>query len=253
MLWAIDVGNTHTVVGLYDTQWRATWRLATHSGDTEDQLAATLQGLCYLASLPFAADQLIVGSVVPSVNTVWRSFASEWLQTNAVFLNNGAQVGLSVTYDPPHAVGADRIANALAGVERYGAPLVVVDFGTATTFDTIDRQGQYVGGAILPGVLVSLQALATKAAKLPEVDLGAPDHAIGRNTVDALRSGVMFGYAGSVDAIARRIKQELGGDAKVIGTGGLAPLFRTLSQEMEAIEPNLTLDGLRLALERIAP
>lgn len=252
MLWAIDVGNTHTVVGLYDTEWRVTWRLATHSGDTEDQLAATLQSLCQSTSLPFQADQVVVGSVVPSVNSVWRQFSTKWLGREAVFLQSGAQVGLNVTYEPPHSVGADRIANALGGMEKYGRPLIVVDFGTATTFDTLDRDGNYVGGAILPGVLVSLTALAAKAAKLPEVDLAAPEHAIGTNTIDALRSGVMFGYAGSVDAVAGRIKAELGGSARVIATGGLAGSFQTLSKEIEAIEPNLTLDGLRLALARIA-
>lgn len=252
MLWAIDVGNTHTVIGLYDSQWQAVWRLATHSGDTEDQLMATLGQLCSQSQLPFEATDVIVGSVVPSSNETWRLFASKWLKRQAVFVESGPQVGLEVTYDPPLAVGADRIANALAAIVLVGAPVIVVDFGTATTFDTVDSMGRYVGGSIMPGVLISLDALAAKAAKLPSVALDQPRTAIGRNTVDALRSGVMYGYAGAVDNVLRLIKSELGGQVPTIGTGGLATAFMGLCREIEREEPNLTLDGLRLAHRQIS-
>ena len=251
MLWAIDVGNTHTVVGLYEGDWKAVWRLATHSGDTEDQIAATLHQLCSAQGIEFRAKRVIVGSVVPSANATWKYFAEKWMGVAPVFLESGDQVDLSITYDPPRAVGADRIANALAGIYKYGKPVIVVDFGTATTFDVVDSEGNYVGGAILPGVQISMEALAGRAAKLPSISLAAPDKAIGRNTVDALRSGVMFGYAGAVDALAKKIRAELGGVARVIGTGGLAPAFLDLSEEIESVDVNLTLDGLILALNLI--
>ncbi|MBS1723054.1 MAG: type III pantothenate kinase [Armatimonadetes bacterium] len=251
MLWAIDVGNTHTVVGLYEGGWKQVWRLATHSGDTEDQLMATLGQLCEGVGLLFRADEAVIGSVVPSATPTWQKFASKWLQCAPKLLESGAQVGLEVTYDPPHAVGADRIANALAAIELVGAPAIIVDFGTATTFDTIDAQRRYVGGSIMPGVLVSLDALAARAAKLPSISLAQPDAAIGRNTVDALRSGVMLGYAGAVDNVLKSIKKELGGNPPALGTGGLASAFLGLCSEFDGVEPNLTLDGLRLALPKL--
>lgn len=253
MLWAIDVGNTHTVVGLHDgREWVSVWRLATNAGDTEDHFAATLGQLCEMAGHPLAADGVVIGSVVPTVNAAWAAFASEWLGKPATFLETGAQVGVQVSYEPPHAVGADRIANTLAAVEKYGFPIIIVDFGTATTFDTVDSTGCYVGGAILPGVLVSVEALAQRAAKLPSVSLRNPGPAIGRNTVDALHSGVMYGYAGSVDALCRRISAELGGSVKVIATGGLASAFLGLCETIELVEPDLTLDGLLIAFKRTA-
>lgn len=252
MLWAIDVGNTHTVVGLHDGNWRAVWRLATDPGDTEDHFAAVLGQLCDMANIPMNAIGVVVGSVVPSVNAAWASFSQEWLGCKAHFVETGAQVGLEVSYDPPHAVGADRIANALAAIKKYGAPVIVVDFGTATTFDTIDSEGRYVGGAILPGVLVSLNALSHRAAKLPSVSLQAPEKAIGRNTVDALQSGVMFGYAGSVDSLCKKISAELGGHVNVVATGGLAGAFLDLCQSFDTADPTLTLDGLAIAFSQMA-
>ncbi|MCW5937586.1 MAG: type III pantothenate kinase [Fimbriimonadaceae bacterium] len=252
MLWAIDVGNTHTVIGRHDGQgWRAVWRLET-GAHTEDALAATLHSLCELSHLPFAAETVIVGSVVPTEDTVWRRLSQKWLHVEPRFLERGDQVGLRVTYNPPHAVGADRLANALAAIERYGTPVVVVDFGTATTFDTVDAEASYVGGAIMPGVEVAVQALAQHTAKLPPIELKLPGEAIGRNTVAALESGVMYGYAGSVDAVAARIVQELGGRAKVVATGGLGEVFATMCERIDVFEGNLTLDGLLLAAERMS-
>jgi type III pantothenate kinase len=254
MLWAIDIGNTHAVVGLHDGgHWRAVWRVSTQTQGTEDELAATFEALCRVAGLEFKASAAVVASVVPSATRSWLDFCERWLGVPPRVLERGDQVGIEVTYDPPHAVGADRIANALAALQQIGAPCVVVDFGTATTFDCIDAAGRYIGGAILPGVLVSVEALASRAAKLPPIALREPEAAVGRNTVQALESGVMFGYAGAVDAVARRIRTELGGAAHVVGTGGLAEAFADLCEELDSVDPMLTLEGLRAASRLLDP
>jgi type III pantothenate kinase len=247
MLWAIDVGNTHTVVGVHDgSHWAAVWRLATLSR-TEDETAALLAQLGSMVGISLKGDQVVVASVVPSQDEVWSLLAAKWLDLEAWFLRKGSDVGLEVTYDPPHAVGADRIANALAAIKLFGAPVVVVDFGTATTFDVVDSGGRYVGGAIVPGVATSVEALSRGTSKLPPVSLEAPSHAIGRNTVQAIQSGVMFGYAGAIDSLAAKIQAELGGGAKFVATGGLAGRFHGLCQCLDVVEPLLTLDGLREA------
>ena len=175
----------------------------------------------------------------------------KWLGVPVKFLRTGSQVGLEVTYEPPTVVGADRIANALGALALAKPPLVVVDFGTATTFDTIDRTGAYIGGAILPGILVSSQALAQKTAKLPQIEFVAPERAIGRTTVESLQSGVMLGYAAAIDGLARKISSELEGEVTVFSTGGLGKLFVGLCESIQRYEPNLTLDGLRIAYERL--
>jgi type III pantothenate kinase len=250
MLWAIDVGNTHTVVGLHDGSWRHLWRLDTHHYSTEDELAVALRGLCSLAGAEFRADGVVVASVVPRLDTVLGAFCSQWLGCEAYFVRTGEQVGLKVDYSPPNAVGADRIANALGALARFSPPLIVVDFGTATTFDTLDSKGTYVGGAIMPGPEVSAASLASRTAKLPSVALEAPSSAIGKSVVGSLQSGLVLGYADAVDGLARRIRAELGGSAKIVATGGLGALFAELCSEIEEYDPHLTLDGLRIAFER---
>lgn len=253
MLWAIDVGNTHTVVGLWDgARWVATWRRATDAEASEDELAAWLKALCDLAAIPFEANVVVVASVVPQASESLARLAARWLRCDACFLLSGQQVGLKVQYDPPHAVGADRIANALGALARWKPPILVVDFGTATTFDAIDAQGAYVGGAILPGVEVSTRALAGRTAKLPQIELKKPERAVGRTTVESLQSGVVLGYAGAIDALARRMDEELGGGATIVATGGLGSLFVGLCETLGCYDPHLTLDGLRLAWDRIA-
>ncbi len=247
MLWAIDVGNTHTVVGVHDGSWRAVWRLSSSSSRTEDELASLLRGLCELANVSFEAEGIIVASVVPAVNHAIEHLGRKWLHVPVKFLRSGRQVGLPVSYEPPEAVGADRIANALAAIQRYSAPVVVVDFGTATTFDCVGADGAYRGGSILPGLSLSVEALLSKTAKLPQFELEVPERAVGRNTIESLQSGVMYGYAGAIDSLARRVKAELGGPTRVVATGGLGAVFKDLCEEIEAYEPNLTLDGLRLA------
>jgi type III pantothenate kinase len=252
MLLAIDVGNTNTVVGVWDgSAWLALWRRRTEPEETEDQLAVWLKGLFDLKGLPWKVDSAICASVVPAMDGVLDKLCERYLDVRLRFVRTGAEVGLDVTYRPPTAVGADRIANALGALDKYTPPVIVVDFGTATTFDSIDATGAYVGGAILPGVNISSQALFDRAAKLPAVEFRAPETALGRDTVHSLQSGIMFGYAGAIDALARRISAELGG-AKVIATGGLGSLFLGLCESIEELEPTLTMDGLRVASERLA-
>ncbi|MFW5697025.1 MAG: type III pantothenate kinase [Fimbriimonadaceae bacterium] len=252
MLWAIDVGNTHVVVGVKKSDdWAAVWRMTTTVAHTEDELAVTLRGLCDLAGLPFEASGVMVASVVPDANYTLHHVADKWLKAPIEFLNSGEQVGLEVKLPDPGTVGADRIANALAALQIAKPPLVVIDFGTATTFDCVDASGAYVGGSILPGPEVSLNSLASRTAKLPRIELKAPDRAIGSNTVDALRSGITFGYAGAIDAVACRICEELGGEVTTFSTGGLGRAYLDLCRCLGEYRPRLTLDGLSEAWSRI--
>lgn len=252
MLLAIDVGNTHTVYGLWDGEaWVANWRRATAPDETEDQLAGWLHGMFALCELPWKIDEAICGSVVPAMNGALDKLCDRWFGVRLRFLDRGNQVGLSVLYDPPSAVGADRLANALGALAKYEPPVTIVDFGTATTFDAIDQDGAYTGGAILPGLRIGSQALFDRAAKLPQVDFVAPATAVGKNTVHALQSGIMLGYAGAIDALARRIQAELGGGS-VIATGGLGAHFLGLCETLGCYEPTLTLEGLVIASKRLA-
>ena len=251
MLLAIDAGNTHVVCGLWDgTRWVATWRKATCIDDTEDELAAWLRAMFDLSGLPFKVESAIGASVVPSLESALAEMCNRWLGVELWLLRTGAQVGLEVVYEPPTAVGADRLANAIGALALFTPPIVVVDFGTATTFDVIDAQGRYIGGAILPGVQISSQALFAKAAKLPAVKFSAPETAIGRDTTHSLQSGIMLGYADAIDGLAGRICAELGGEARIIATGGLGGMFLGICKRIESYEPTLTLDGLRRAYER---
>lgn len=252
MLLAIDIGNTNSVYGVWNgAEWVGVWRRATAPEETEDQLAVWLRGVFELSGLPFQVDAAICASVVPGMNKAIELLTERWLEVKAMFLTTGTQVGMEVCYEPPTAVGADRIANALAVLAMGAPPAVVVDFGTATTFDTIDAKGRYVGGVILPGVLISSQALAARTARLPQIELVAPEKAVGRTTVESLQSGVMLGYAGAIDSLAKRIKAELGGKARIISTGGLGNLFTDLCEEIEGHYPNLTLDGLVIASKKL--
>jgi len=251
MLWAIDVGNTHTVVGLFDGNWREQWRLDTKNYATEDELAEVLHGLCKMSGNEFSAEGVIVGSVVPAINEPLKALAHKWLKAPVRFLETGEQVGLKVDYTPPYAVGADRIANALAALDKARPPVIVADFGTATTFDTVDADGTYVGGAIMPGIEVSSESLSSRAALLPNVSLEAPERAIGKTVTESLQAGLVLGYAGAVDALIRRIRDELGGKATVLATGGHGRLFVDLCEELTEYDPRLTLDGLRIAWGRL--
>jgi type III pantothenate kinase len=251
MLLAIDVGNTHTVFGIWDGKsWAGAWRRVTSIDVTEDQLAGWFQSLRTLSGVTAPLTAAICCSVVPSADQALSAMCSKWFDLQLRFLRSGCQVGITVEYDPPHAVGADRIANALAALARFKPPIIVVDCGTATTFDSIGPKGTYLGGAIMPGVKLSSQALVLRAAKLPQFQFEAPDQALGRNTVESLQSGMMFGYAGAIDALARRIDKEMGGGSTIISTGGQGGLFVELCDSVQSYEPTLTLDGLVLANDR---
>lgn len=251
MLLAIDVGNTHTVFGLWDGKsWVAQWRRHTNAEDTEEEIAAWFSGLVNLAKLPFEFEGAICASVVPPLEHAISKFGKRWLGTDVHFLRDGAAFGLEVIYEPPTAVGADRLANALGALRIAKPPIVVVDFGTATTFDCIDKQGRYVGGAILPGVTISSQALMSRTAKLPQIALEPPKHAVGKSTVESLQSGLVLGYAGAIDSLVEKLDAELGGGTTVIATGGLGATFMGIAKRLQSNEPTLTLDGLRLAYEK---
>lgn len=251
MLLAIDIGNTHSVFGVkLSGEWKV-WRRQTEAGVTEDELVAWLMAMFGLSDLPFAVTSIICASVVPPANEAIIRLGREWLRTEPLFIKTGPELGLDVSYDPPTAVGADRIANALGALDLYKPPIIVVDFGTATTFDTVDGNGTYVGGAILPGIEVSAQALAGKTAKLPQIELRAPERAIGKTTSQSLQSGLVLGYAGAIDHIATLIDEELGGGTTIIATGGLSGMFMGLCRSLLHHEPDLTLEGLRIAHERL--
>lgn len=251
MRLAIDVGNTQTVIGIREGsgEW-TTWRLPTEAEMTEDQLAAQLKALFDLKQIPWKIDAAICGSVVPPFNDAIARLCSKWFGVECVFLVHSPKLGIEVAYNPPTAVGADRIANALGALAKFAPPIIVVDFGTATTFDAIDENGTYAGGAILPGVQVSTQALVGRTAKLPQIEFKEPERVVGRTTVESLQSGIVLGYAGAIDALASRMQQELG-TSTVIATGGLSGLFMDLCESLRFHEPNLTLDGLEIALDRL--
>ncbi len=255
MLLAIDVGNTHCVFGVWhEGRWAAQWRHRTDPETTEDQLGAWLRTMFEMAGLPWALESVVCACVVPPMVEPLRLLGERWLGRPVVFLRDGASVGLTVLYQPPTSVGADRLANALGALSLMEPPLIVVDFGTGTNFDAVDREGRYVGGAIMPGILVGSEALFRRAAKLPHVEglaLAAPAKAVGGTTVESLQSGIVLGYAAAIDGLAARMDAELGGGCRVVATGGLGGMFLPLCERVERFEPTLTLDGLRVAAERL--
>ena len=255
MLLAIDVGNTHCVFGVWhEARWAALWRHRTDPETTEDQLGAWLRTMFEMAGLPWAVERVVCACVVPPMVEPIRLLCDRWVGTEATFLKDGASVGLTVEYRPPTSVGADRLANALGALALFEPPLIVVDFGTGTNFDAVDRAGRYLGGAIMPGILVGSEALFRRAAKLPHVEglaLAAPPRAIGGTTVESLQSGIVLGYAAAIDGLAARMDVELGGGSRVLATGGLGGMFLELCERIEGFEPTLTLDGLRIAADRL--
>lgn len=257
LLLAIDIGNTHTVAGLYDgDSLEENWRVATDTHITADQLAAMFSSLLNLRGYSLAdIGQMIVSSVVPSLVAQYQAAGRAYLGTEALIVGPGLRTGLPVLTNNPHEVGADRIVNAVAALELLGGPCVVVDFGTATTFCAISASGEYLGGAIAPGVEVSLEALTSRAARLSRVDLGEPEAVIGKTTAASLRSGVVLGFGGLVDGIVKRMQNELGGDAgpesvATIATGGFAELVVPHTETLDKVDPLLTLKGLKLVHER---
>jgi type III pantothenate kinase len=253
MLLAVDVGNTQTHFGAYEgEELLEHWRFATVRQSTADELGAALRNLLELRGYGFAdLKSSIVSSTVPQLEPEWTEMAGRYLGHEMHAVGPGTKTGMAIRYDNPREIGADRLVNAVAIRERFGeSAAVCVDFGTATTFDVVSGEGEYLGGALMTGIEISLEALSERGARLPKVDLAPPKSVIGKNTIDAIRSGVVFGYAGAIDAILRRLYDELGERTEVIATGGLARLVVPYAEEIEQIDDLLTLTGLRLLHER---
>jgi type III pantothenate kinase len=252
MLLAVDVGNTQTHIGAFrDGELVEHWRFATVRQSTSDELGAALRNLLALRGLSFEdVDASIVSSTVPQLNPEWSHMAEHYLGHEMTVVGPGIKTGMPIRYDNPREIGADRLVNSIAAYDRLGGPCVVVDFGTAITYDVISAQGEYLGGIISPGLEISLEALSERAAKLPHVDLAEPRALIGKSTVEAIRSGVVFGFAAQVDGIVRRLRAELGEEAEAIATGGLAEHIVPHAETIDQCDDLLTLTGLRILHER---
>jgi type III pantothenate kinase len=253
VLLAVDVGNTQTVLGVFEARelvWR--WRIATQRERTADELALLFGGFLEQAGLSFSRQitAVVLASVVPAQTQALREMVRNYFHFQPVVVEPGIKTGISIQTDNPKEVGADRIVNAVAAFAKYGGPCVVVDFGTAITYDAVSEQGEYLGGAIAPGLQVSAAGLSSVADRLPRVEVVAPRSVIGKNTVEALQSGLLLGTASEVDGMVERIQKELGGHATVVATGGLADAVVPLCQSVDHHEPWLTLEGLRLIFER---
>jgi type III pantothenate kinase len=251
MLVAIDCGNTHTVIGLFSNREIVDhWRIATMSERTSDELALMFQ---QFLSLYGTADEpitgMVIGSGVPRITAALREMSERYFGFSALVLEAGVRTGMPILYDEPRNVGADRIANAIGAYDLYEGPTIIVDFGTANTVDAVSERGEYLGGAIFPGIEISLDALFARAAMLRRVELVAPKNVIGKSTIEAIQSGAVYGYTGQVDGLVERFEAELGKCA-VVATGGLAELIIPHSRTIEHLEPWLTLQGLRLVYER---
>jgi type III pantothenate kinase len=249
MLLAVDVGNTQTVFGLYDGETLAEhWRVATEEHRTGDELGIMLGRLLDVK----AVAGICLSSTVPALIRAYEEWAERWTAAPLLVLAPGTKTGIPIRYDDPREVGPDRIANSVAALERYGAPCIVVDFGTSTNFDVVSPAGEYVGGVLAPGIETSMDALFARAARLVKVDFVEPETVIGKTTAAALQSGLVYGFAGQVDRIVEQIRGELGVEARCIATGGLAELIAPHARTVEKVDPWLTLEGLRLIWARNA-
>jgi type III pantothenate kinase len=254
MLLVVDVGNTQTHFGTYrDGTLVEHWRFATVRDSTADELGAVLRNLLELRGIGLAdLNASIVSSTVPQLRPEWESMATRYLDHEMLVVGPGTKTGMGLRYENPREIGPDRLVNAVAAYDKVHGACVVVDFGTAVTYDPVSAEGEYLGGIITPGVEISMEALTNRAAALPKIELAPPRSLIGKTTIDAIRSGVIYGYAGQVDGIVRRLRAEMGDDLEAIATGGLAEHIVPFTEEIDETDDLLTLTGLRLLHERNA-
>ena len=253
MLLAADIGNTHTVLGVFKGEHLlADWRVTSSGNRTADETWLTIKSLCADADIsPAILDGLGISSVVPDLTDIFGAIARKYLKVEPVIVDGSLDLGFRIHYKDPSAVGADRLCNAIAGFRKHGGPLIIIDFGTATTFDVVAENGDYLGGVIALGLESTAAELHRRAAKLPRIELHFPEKIIGLDTVSSMQAGVMFGAVDAVEGMVRRIREELGSKAKVIATGGLAAIMAQRTPIIDVSEPSLVLDGVRLIYERV--
>ena len=252
MIFVLDVGNTNTVIGVYEKdELKHHWRIETSRNKTEDEFGMLIKALLEHVELTFEDfDGIIISSVVPPIMAALERMCIKYFGTNPIVVGPGIKTGLNIKYDNPREVGADRIVNAVAAIEEYDGPLIIVDFGTATTYCYINEHKQYMGGAIAPGIGISTEALYSRAAKLPRIEIVKPEAIVGKSTVAAMQAGILYGYVGQVDGIVSRMKAESSVEPKVIATGGLSALIASESNVIDVVDPFLTLKGLKLIYHR---
>ena len=252
MLLVIDVGNSNNVIGLFSNEKLLThWRIRTEWNRTADEYWVLIKEFILLNNVETETiDDIVVACVVPPLVPILQDMGRKYFSCDPLVVGPGIKTGMSILYSNPAEVGADRIVNSVAAFEKFGGPLIIVDFGTATTFDAVSKKGEYLGGAIFPGIQISLEALFKHTAKLPRIDMVVPDNAIGKSTAESIRSGAVYGFAGMIEGVVRQMKSELGENTHVVGTGGIVDWMDSTTTVIDMIDPFLTLEGLRIIYER---